>query len=576
MPFKVKINVLLLLAILVTIGTAWFSVNHFISGYIRTQATQNINEQITLVKEKLAGDINQKVLLAANLNLGVTSVKKALQETGFHNIVKLIGDMAFDVNGVIDDKARVEALRKLIPAANNQITVSPLEQLDGKPVISILVPRGADSAYLYYLDMSEFKALLAKVSGEGRYFSLSDSQGQVLYSSKPQGETESRPNKLDIRGSSWTLTGYIDLDYIRAMTQALNGKITLALLGVAALVLVISMVALNLAYRPILSLRDLVQELSRGSGDLTRRLTVTSTDDLGQISAGINRFIERLQEMMGEVRQASGQLNEGISGLARQTGSAQGLLAEHVRETEQVVTAINEMSRTAVSVSESAASTAQLTGQSQQLASQSRRVVDQAMASVTALVTEVEATAHSITAMQQDVQQIGSILGVIGGIAEQTNLLALNAAIEAARAGEQGRGFAVVADEVRVLSQRTHSSTVEIRSMIETLQRNTQGAVSTMHEGQLLAQNSVEDANDATQALEQITTSINQISDMATQISSAAEEQRAVTDEVSRNIQAVKDVSDELAVDADSSRNLSAQLKNISGELNNQVGMFRI
>ena len=576
MPFKVKINVLLLLAILVTIGTAWFSVNHFISGYIRTQATQNINEQITLVKEKLAGDINQKVLLAANLNLGVTSVKKALQETGFHNIVKLIGDMAFDVNGVIDDKARVEALRKLIPAANNQITVSSLEQLDGKPVISILVPRGADSAYLYYLDMSEFKALLAKVSGEGRYFSLSDSQGQVLYSSKPQGETESRPNKLDIRGSSWTLTGYIDLDYIRAMTQALNGKITLALLGVAALVLVISMVALNLAYRPILSLRDLVQELSRGSGDLTRRLTVTSTDDLGQISAGINRFIERLQEMMGEVRQASGQLNEGISGLARQTGSAQGLLAEHVRETEQVVTAINEMSRTAVSVSESAASTAQLTGQSQQLASQSRRVVDQAMASVTALVTEVEATAHSITAMQQDVQQIGSILGVIGGIAEQTNLLALNAAIEAARAGEQGRGFAVVADEVRVLSQRTHSSTVEIRSMIETLQRNTQGAVSTMHEGQLLAQNSVEDANDATQALEQITTSINQISDMATQISSAAEEQRAVTDEVSRNIQAVKDVSDELAVDADSSRNLSAQLKNISGELNNQVGMFRI
>ena len=136
MPFKVKINVLLLLAILVTIGTAWLSVNHFISGYIRTQATQNINEQITLVKEKLAGDINQKVLLAANLNLGVTSVKKALQETGFHNIVKLIGDMAFDVNGVINDPARVEALRKLIPAANNQITVSPLQQLDGKPVIS--------------------------------------------------------------------------------------------------------------------------------------------------------------------------------------------------------------------------------------------------------------------------------------------------------------------------------------------------------------------------------------------------------------------------------------------------------
>ena len=576
MPFKVKINVLLLLAILVTIGTAWFSVNHFISGYIRTQATQNINEQITLVKEKLAGDINQKVLLAANLNLGVTSVKKALQETGFHNIVKLIGDMAFDVNGVIDDKARVEALRKLIPAANNQITVSSLEQLDGKPVISILVPRGADSAYLYYLDMSEFKALLAKVSGEGRYFSLADSQGQVLYSSKPQGESESRPNQLDIRGSQWTLTGYVDLDYIRSMTQALNGKITLALLGVAALVLVISMVALNLAYRPILSLRDLVQELSRGSGDLTRRLTVTSKDDLGQISAGINRFIERLQEMMGEVREASGQLNEGISGLARQTGSAQGLLAEHVRETEQVVTAINEMSRTAVSVSESAASTAQLTGQSQQLASQSRRVVDQAMASVTALVTEVETTAHSIAAMQQDVQQIGSILGVIGGIAEQTNLLALNAAIEAARAGEQGRGFAVVADEVRSLAGRTQQSTAEIQTMLTRLQRGTQTVVAAMGNTRQSCQDAAENTSKVNASLDLMAGEVVEINDLISHIATAAEQQSAVAEEINRNMSAIAEVITQLKGNGERTVESSTSMQHTYDRLREIVGHFRL
>lgn len=196
--------------------------------------------------------------------------------------------------------------------------------------------------------------------------------------------------------------------------------------------------------------------------------------------------------------------------------------------------------------------------------------------SITHLAGQIEQASNIIQELEKNAQEINTILSTIQGIAEQTNLLALNAAIEAARAGDQGRGFAVVADEVRVLSKRTHSSTEEIRAMIETLQRNTQQAVTTMQQSQGLAQNSVGDAEDATRALEQITLAINEISDMATQISSAAEEQRAVTDEVGRNIQATKDVSDELSHAANNANTLASELKKIAGRINEQVGNFHV
>lgn len=574
MPFKTKIYVLFCSVIFITVLTSYFSVNYVVSHYIRDSQTASINQQIALVKDKLIGDIHQKILLASNLNFGVTNVKKTLEETGFHNIVKVIGDMAFDGGGVIEDAARVNELRALIGPANNQVQVSPILFENKKPLVSILVPRGADSAYFFYLDLTPLQTLLHKASQGGSHFELQDSEGTLLFSEKPDGQLIPLAHKLDVKGKSWVLTGFVDVDYIQGITDQLNRTITLALLIAGILIMLLSVAATRVAYRPIISLRDLVAELSQGNGDLTRRLVVTGQDDLGQISAGINRFIQSLQEMMLEVDGATARLSHGIQQLTHQTEANKQLIDNHVQETDLAVTAITEMSSTASSVAENAA--ARLTQETNEQANASRLVVNTAITSVTTLVDEVEATAGSIQTMQQDAEQISSVLGVIGSIAEQTNLLALNAAIEAARAGEQGRGFAVVADEVRALAARTQSSTREIKEMLGKLQSGTQMVVQSIDSTKHSCLRTADNTSLVTTALDEMSTHIVDINDLSTMMATAAEEQRAVTEEISRNMNAIKDVIHSLQVNGEETIHSTANMSETYRQLSDIVSHFKL
>jgi methyl-accepting chemotaxis protein len=350
------------------------------------------------------------------------------------------------------------------------------------------------------------------------------------------------------------------------------------LFGLIQLVVIIGVIffIIRKTLHPLDVMATAVAALSRNDGDLTHRLAVHSQDEIGAVTSHINTFLDKVHDIMTRISGNARQLDEQASQSKIMAQANTQSLHHQQQEISQIATAVHEMSATASEVAANADQTAQAVRDSANSCEHGKSVIARNQASITKLAKEVESASNTIRELEHNAQDINTILATIQGIAEQTNLLALNAAIEAARAGEQGRGFAVVADEVRVLSQRTQHSTGEIRSMIEALQRNTRQAVETMEQSQTLAQGSVGEAQNATEALEQITFAITQISDMAMQISSAAEEQRAVTEEVGRNIQASKDASDELETTSVKSARLAQELHNISGQLNQQVDQFRV
>jgi len=345
----------------------------------------------------------------------------------------------------------------------------------------------------------------------------------------------------------------------------------------ALVVVVLSMLAIY--YKAIPPLRQLsysLRDLNSGEGDLTRRLPQHADDEVGAIVKEFNTFLGGLQSMVGEVVGAINQLSTSSTQLKQAAETTRQAAVRQQTDTGQVATAMNEMAMAVQEVALNTSKAAEAADRASHASHHGKEVVGQATQSIQGLAREVESAAQVIHKLEEDSAAIGKVLDVIRGIAEQTNLLALNAAIEAARAGEQGRGFAVVADEVRILAGRTQESTRDIQGIIVALQERAKEAVSVMNNGCAQAMASVEQTADADQALQSIIATVAQISDMNMQIASAAEQQSAVAEEVNRGIFTISELATETSNGAGKTSASSEELTGLALRLQQLTGRFKV
>ncbi|BBP59271.1 methyl-accepting chemotaxis protein [Pseudomonas sp. St316] len=379
-----------------------------------------------------------------------------------------------------------------------------------------------------------------------------------------------------IEGSPWFLATALPTRLITAQRDDVLNTLSLLQIPMVILLVLLQLYAIRQLTNRMKILKGNIDALSTGDADLTRRIIIRAEDELGAIGHSVNGFIAYLQNMIGEVTQATGAMASSLENLQRTSAHTSEILMRHASETDQTVTAITEMSSTAESVAQNAAETAAFTQRANEHADRSRVVVGEASNSVVALIDEVSSATRKVESMQQDAQRITEILGVIGAIAGQTNLLALNAAIEAARAGEQGRGFAVVADEVRALAARTQASTSEINEMLTRLTQGVSSSVSAMENTQASCQSAADATSRVNSGLDEMAGSVSQINSLSTQIATAAEQQSAVTEEINRSMVQIRHMVEELVESGLASENNTRQLLDANSRVNAIMGRFKV
>jgi methyl-accepting chemotaxis protein len=328
--------------------------------------------------------------------------------------------------------------------------------------------------------------------------------------------------------------------------------------------------------KPIQIVARALTDIGKNGGDLTRRLNVKGNDELTELATGFNSFVAQLQNMIKRITELAQDLSKRSDEIEKVASQSASLSSDQQEKTDLVATAVNEMGSTVQEIAQNANQAAQATTQAKNDSAKGQEVLNKTITNIQQMASAMSESAQAVNTLADDVSSIYSVLDVIKSISEQTNLLALNAAIEAARAGEQGRGFAVVADEVRTLAQKSQRSTEEIQSMIERLQQGARKTVTAMGNGQRITEQGVAGANQASESLQDIISSIDTINDMNHQVAVATEQQSSVTEEINQNITQIADFSHTTAKAITSCQEASHQIRELSQALNGSISQFRV
>lgn len=413
---------------------------------------------------------------------------------------------------------------------------------------------------------------------------ITDHRGKDIAKAVEQGEEDSA-EKFPLSDNGLKRgedpIGKYDIVFSRQqMESVLTGQFTaslvLVLLVSAGCLGMVLLLSRKIIVKPVSNVSTSLAEIAKGGGDLTRRLPTTSGDEIADLADNFNRVMEQIGGIIKNVIVVTDQVSNNVQVMSHATDDTVHSTNQQLKEIEQIAAALNELSASAEEVARSAGETAKRTREASSAAEEGTKVMASSQDTIRRLTGQIESTANKIQILKDNSENIGSVMEVIRSIAEQTNLLALNAAIEAARAGEQGRGFAVVADEVRSLAQKTQKSTEEIESIITQLQKAADEAHQSMNTSISSVQETIDTSSKVETTLGSIRENVSTINDMNHQIATASQEQSSVANEVSKIITAIYALSEKVAANAAVVAKNANELAEESHELQNNMSQFNI